>query len=51
MGNIQFYLRAVQKLDAFWEWGIGNCPWKEGSERFLLVINNPFLFTSDLEML
>ena len=36
---------------AFWEWGMGNWEWKEGSEHFLLVINNPFLFTSDLEML
>ena len=31
--------------------GIGNWEWKEGSERFLLVVNNPFLFTSDLETL
>jgi hypothetical protein len=34
-------LFEIKKLDAFWEWGMGNGEWKEGSEKFLLVVNNP----------
>ena len=32
---------------ASWEWGIRNWEWKEGDKDFLLLINSPFLLTSE----
>ena len=46
-----FYKYEMLPNKSLFVWGMGNWEWKKGSEHFLLVINNPFLFTSDLEML